>query len=66
MATKKKTAPVEQPASDELQKTLNHFGENSAECRFALMKIGPTKIIHVPADVSKERIDNLLSARVGN
>ena len=31
MATKKKTAPVEQPASDELQKILDHFGENSVE-----------------------------------
>ena len=28
MATKNK---VEQPASDELQKILDHFGENSAE-----------------------------------
>ena len=28
MATKKK---VEQPANDELQKILDHFGENSAE-----------------------------------
>lgn len=63
MATKKK---AEQPASEDLQKILDHFGENSAEYRFALMKIEPTKIIHVPADVSKERIDNLLSARAGD
>lgn len=31
MATKKKSAPVEQPVSDELQKILGHYGENSAE-----------------------------------
>lgn len=31
MATKKKSAPVEQPASEELQKILDHFGENSTE-----------------------------------
>ena len=36
MATKKK---VEQPASDELQKILEHFGENSAEYAEAKAKV---------------------------
>lgn len=53
----------EQPASKELQKILDHFGENSAEYRFALMQIEPTKIIYNPADVSKESIDKLLAAK---
>ena len=60
MATKKK---VEQPANYELQQILEHFGEKSAEYRFALMQIEPTKIIYNPEVVSKESIDNLLSTK---
>ena len=37
MATKKK---VEQPANDELQQILDHFGENSAEYAEAKAKAG--------------------------
>lgn len=61
MATKKKQEPIEQLASDELQQILEHFGESSAEYRFALMQIKPTKVIYNPEDVSKEQIDNLLA-----
>lgn len=62
MATKKKQVEETAPANDELQQILDHFGENSAEYRFALMQIKPTKAIYKPEDVSKEQIDNLISS----
>lgn len=63
MPPKKKVEPVEQPANNDLQQILDHFGENSAEYRFALMQIEPTKVLHVPSEVSEESIDKLLAAK---
>ena len=62
MATKKKQEPTAQLVSDELQQTLEHFGENSSEYRFALIQIKPTKVIYKPELISKEQIDSLLAS----